>query len=132
LWLAAVTRKRTRPKSGQLGQLPELSITIAQLLSRNPQLVQQRQLQVGQWRMFRIDDMPPALEPPGASAQKQGWQRTVRVPVAVADARPIQKDRMIEQRPVAILRIAQFFQIFCEQRQMISADKVCRSARGRT
>src|SRR4029077_2557192 len=92
----------SRRSSGQLRQLFKLSATIAELLSRNPKLVQQCQLKVCQWRVFRIDDVTPALEPPGASAQKQDRQRAVRVPVAVANARAKQQDDMIEQRPIAI------------------------------
>src|ERR1700722_5672094 len=63
--------------------------------------------------------MTSALEPHSASTQKQGWQRTVRVPVAVTDATAEEKDDMIEQRPVAIRRIPQLFQIFPEQHKMM-------------
>ena len=43
----------------------------------------------------------------------------MRVPVAVADASAKEKDGVIEQRPVAIRRIPQFFQILAEQHQMM-------------
>jgi len=62
----------SRTASGQLRQLCELSIAIAQRLSGNAELVQHRQLKIRHRRVFRIDKMTAPLEPHGASAQKQG------------------------------------------------------------
>ena len=61
---------RSRGSSGQLGQLLKLSFAVAELLGRNTHLVEQRQLEVRQRRVVRIDDVTAALERPGASAQK--------------------------------------------------------------
>ena len=53
---------------GQLGELLELPGAVAQLLRRHAQEVQHRELQVGQRRVFRIDEMAAALESARASA----------------------------------------------------------------
>ena len=74
-----------------------MSITITQRLGRHTKLIQQRQVQVRERRVFRIDEVAAALQRPGASAYEERWQRTVRVPVAVADAGAKKKDDMIQQ-----------------------------------
>ena len=69
-----------------------------QRFGRHTQLIQrQRQLKVRERRMFRIDQMPPALQRPGSSTHQERRQWTMRVPVAVADAGAEQQDHMIQQ-----------------------------------
>src|SRR4051794_9094936 len=94
---ARMPRVRQNRSSSQFRQLFELARAIAEFLSRNPEFVQQGQLKVRQWRMFRIDEVAAALQRPSASTQKQGWQRAVGVPVAVTDAASEEQDDVIEQ-----------------------------------
>lgn len=54
-------RKVARVPLTQLGQPLEFARAIAELLRRNTQLVQQGQLEVRQWRVFRIDDVTATL-----------------------------------------------------------------------
>ena len=55
----------------QAGELVEQSSAVAELLRRHAEEVQQRELQVGQRRVFRIDEVTAALERARASAHQQ-------------------------------------------------------------
>ena len=66
--------------------------------------------------------MTPALQRPGASAHHERRQRTMRVPVAVADARSKKKDHMIQQRAIPIRCIAQLSEILGKQLDVMPLD----------
>src|SRR5437867_6866160 len=72
--------------------------------------------------MLGIDKVTAALDGSGASARHQGRQRSVRVAIAVADAASIEKDHVVEQRPVAIRCRSQFPQVISEQPDVIRQD----------
>src|SRR5689334_18055167 len=79
------------------GQFAELAVTVAESLPRHPQLVQQRQLKIRERRMFGIDQVAPALDGSCPSPNYYRGQRTMRVPVAIADTRAQQDDGVIQQ-----------------------------------
>src|SRR2546425_3594301 len=95
------TAPSRRLRRRQTGEFLELSGAVAQLLGWDPQVAEQRQLQVGQRRVVGIDEVAAALDGSGTSAYHQRRQRAVGMAIAIADARSIQKDHVIEQRPVA-------------------------------
>src|SRR5207344_1721698 len=90
LGLAGTGLKALTSGSRELGELLELSGAVAEGLRRDAHLVEQRQLQVGQRRVLRVDEVTAAGDRPRAAAEQQRGQRAVRMPIAVADARPIQ------------------------------------------
>src|SRR5262252_1387506 len=94
-----------------LRQLLELASAVADLLGRHAQDIQERELQVRRRRVFWIDEMTAALEGAAATADDERRERTVCVTVTVADARSIQNDQVVEQRAIAVGRVAKLFQI---------------------
>src|ERR1019366_6741585 len=96
-----------------------MPVTVAELLARNAELIEQCQLEVRQRRVFRIDNVTAALERPGASAHKQSRQRAMCMAVAVAEARAVYKNNVIEHRALAIRRLSQFLKILSEQPDVI-------------
>ena len=112
---------------GQLDAPPPTASLNCPVLSpifsaRHAEEIQQRELQVRQRRVLRIDEMTAALERAAAAADEQRRERTVRVTVAVADARTIKNDHVVEQRAVAVRRVPQLLQIIREQLQVVLAE----------
>src|SRR5262245_16871014 len=66
--------------------------------------------------------MTAAVDRSSASTYDDRRERTVRMTIAVADASSIKKDHMIEQRPVAVRRRAQFLQVISEKLDVIRLD----------
>src|SRR6266850_5735516 len=100
----------------------ELCCAVAELLRRDPQVAEQRQLQVRQRCVLGIDKVTTALDGSCASAEHQRRQRSVGMAIAVADAPSIKKDHVIEQRPVTIRRRSQFLQVTGEQLDVVRLD----------
>src|SRR5262249_15019564 len=67
------------------GQLLELPGAVTDLLSWHTEEIKERELQVCQRRVLRIDEMTAAFERAAAAADEQRRERTVRMAVAVAD-----------------------------------------------
>src|SRR5438093_3764855 len=103
----------------QAGELVELTSAVAQLLRRHAEEVQHRKLQVRERRVFRIDEMAPALERARASADEQRRQRTVRMAVAVADSSSIKNHHMVEQRSITVRGVSQLLQVVGEQLHVV-------------
>lgn len=66
-------------------------------------VIQQRQVQVGQRRSLVVLDMPPTLDLSGSAAGNSDRQVGVVVYIRVAHAAPQQIGRVVEQRAVSIL-----------------------------
>jgi len=60
--------------------------------------------------------------PPGSAAAQQNRQRAVVVDVAVADSAAVEEHRMVEQRPVAVLRVVKFAQKISDLLHVIRVD----------
>src|SRR5256885_5952103 len=84
-----------------LGQLLELPCAVTDLLSRHTEEIQERELQVCQRCVLRIDEMTAAFERAAAAADEQRGERPVRMAIAVADGGAIQNDHVVQQRSVA-------------------------------
>src|SRR5262245_64758647 len=63
--------------------------------------------------------MATALESAASTADHECRQRTMCMTVAVADARAIQNDHVVEQRAIAVGSVAQLLQIIREEFQMV-------------
>jgi hypothetical protein len=81
----------------KLRHLSEMCVTVSQLFDWHTELIQERQLKVREWCMFRIDKVATALQRAGSAAHRDRWQRPVRVPVAVTDAGSKKRNDMIQQ-----------------------------------
>src|SRR5678815_895180 len=116
--MASPPRKQRRLRA-HAGQLLELTRAVADPLGRHAQPIQQRELQVCQRCVFWIDEMATAFESAASAADHECWQWTVCMTVAVADARSIQNDHVVEQRAIAVGSVAQLLQIIREEFQMV-------------
>ena len=67
-------------------------------------LVQQGQMQVRERCRFLVPDVPRAFEPAGRAAGDHDREIDVIVNVGIAHAAAVQKQRMVEQRSVAVRR----------------------------
>src|SRR4051812_24655153 len=79
-----------------------LTGAVADLLHRHPQLVEQRQLQIGERRVFGTADVTTALELTAATAGQQDRQVGMQMLVAIADSGSIQHNHVIEERAIAV------------------------------
>src|SRR5262245_22345350 len=101
---------RKRPlRSGDLGKLLESSVGIAETLERHAHFVEQGRPEIRQRRTRRESQMTstPYLT---ASACEQKGEIVVIVKIAVADARPVNDHRVIQQRAVAVGRRPHFLE----------------------
>ena len=96
--------------------------------------MQQRQLEIGERRVCRIHEVPPALQRARPTAHQQRRQRTMRVAIAVADAAAVEQQDVVEQCPVAVRRRLELLEVRDEQPDVIGLDdgRAGRFARGRT
>ena len=75
---------------------------VAERLPPRVDLVENRQVHVGQRRRLAQREVLAALEPAVAAADEDGRQRMPVVPVAVGHVRAVEEHRVVEQRAVAV------------------------------
>src|SRR5688572_26192059 len=88
----------------QARQFSELSCTVAKFVDPDSDFVEQRHMKVRQWRALGIDEVPSPLDCSSASTDNDRGQRTMGVPIAVAQAGTVQDYRVVEERPFTIWR----------------------------
>src|SRR5688500_499110 len=66
--------------------------------------------------------MPSALEAAGGSADHDGRQWAVRVPIAVAEARAVENNGVVEQRSLSVHGSTQLFEECGEERRVMHLD----------
>jgi len=78
---------------------------------RNARLVQHGEKQVGHRCALRIADMRAALDAADTAGDEQKRQVGIEMQVRIAQTGPVQDHRVIEQRAVAVLRVAQLAEV---------------------
>ena len=79
-------------------------------------------MQIRQIRRLLIPDMPPALQPRRRAPGNQNRQILVIVQTRIPHTAPIQIHRMVQQRPLPVLRRLHPLQKLRKQRDVISVD----------
>src|SRR5262245_51046519 len=72
--------------------------------------------------MFRIDQMTATFDRSRATARQNSRKRAVGMAITVADASSVQKNHVIEQRPISVRRRSELFKIRSKQRDVIGLD----------
>ena len=70
----------------------------------------------------RVLDVPSAAQRARAAARQQDRQAARRVQVAVGHARAVDDHHVVEQRAVAVRRVAQLVEVVGEQRRVMDVD----------
>src|SRR5713101_8713363 len=93
-------RVNARRRLHSIGQRRQPSGTVAELLDRNAQLLEDRHVQIRERRPLGMPHVAPAPETGGLAADERDRQVVVEVRVAVADAGAVQQQRVVEHLPV--------------------------------
>ena len=99
----------------RLKQFVELACAVSELVDRYANLIEKRDVQIGQRRSFRINDVTAAFNRSGATADDDRRQWAVCMAIAVAETGPKQDDHMVEQRPIAVGNRLQLVEIRREE-----------------
>src|SRR5215469_6207226 len=75
----------------------QLTVTVAQMLRRNTHLVQDCQMQICQWETCGHLEMPASLNESATPARYRNRQIPGRVCVAIAHARAINNERIVQK-----------------------------------
>src|SRR4051812_28388451 len=100
----ACVSKAPGPNTWRLQIREEIDLTgaVAEPLDGQPHLVNERQPEIGERSILRELDVAAPLRLAATAPDEQHRQVVMEVDVAVAHARPVHDERMIQQRAVAI------------------------------
>src|SRR5215475_5485470 len=77
------------PFCSESGEFLEVSCAVAQFLGWDSKIGEQRQLQVCQGSVLRVDEMAAAFDRSGSAAEHKRRQRAMGMAIAVADSSAI-------------------------------------------
>jgi len=112
----------SQPVQSQTGKMFELPGTVAKTFGLHAHPVQQGQVQIGERRIPRVDDMPARFQATVTSPHQQGRQVLVAVAVAIAKPTTVNDHTMIEKSGIALFDFFELADVVSEQLSVEEVD----------